>query len=244
MQGQPLVVYPEDPDSVEFTRSTGFNAGHFHVFYSNPDFGRFGGEGVQLMIKRPFMVDADFNAEGDIPYDVRDRRGVITRRYGFTHLVEEAQARRGCDGVIIQNLSRWPEGDEFSEESNVYIVFDLEQVIPLESPRANRSPRAPRRNGEPQRATLFDSRMRLLGHCQDTPNAIAKAFMEVPAAAFVDTQGEGDYDPQPGVRSREDYEGSMNAWNDAESGFMRLVRDSRQAALEGPPKRIQQMRRR
>jgi hypothetical protein len=92
-------------------------------------------------------------------------------------------------------------------------------------------------------AALFDSRMRILGYCIDTPNAIATAFMEVPAAAFVETEGEGSYDPQPGLRTREDYGGSMNSWNYAESGFMRLVRGSRQAVLEGPPKRIEQTRR-
>lgn len=142
-------------------------------------------------------------------------------------------------------------------EGNARLMFSADAEPPRSNPRA----RARRRNGPPAilsgnrmrvlghdqdemppTAALFDSRMRILGYCIDTPNAIAKAFMEVPAAAFVDTQGEGDYDPQPGVRSREDYEGSMNAWNDAESGFMRLVRDSRHAALEGPPKRIQQTR--
>jgi hypothetical protein len=61
------------------------------------------------------------------------------------------------------------------------------------------------------RATLYDKRMRPVASCMDTPNAIAKAFMEVPHAVAVKEYLEHTY------KSRAEYLGRMNQYNMAQS---------------------------
>lgn len=62
----------------------------------------------------------------------------------------------------------------------------------------------------PVHAVLFDENGRKLGRCLDTPNAIAKAFMQCSRAAFVKPSFEM-------VQEREVYSDRMKSWNKAES---------------------------
>jgi hypothetical protein len=59
------------------------------------------------------------------------------------------------------------------------------------------------------RATLYDKRMKPVATCVDTPNAIARAFMEVPHAVAVKGL--------LGRQDRADYLSRMQSWNVAES---------------------------
>ena len=73
----------------------------------------------------------------------------------------------------------------------------------------------------PVAAILYGPDMREKGRCMDTPNAIAKALMEMPGVAFV----------RPGViagrwtsaklHDATKYAGRMAAWNVAESHLLR-----------------------
>ena len=59
------------------------------------------------------------------------------------------------------------------------------------------------------RAKLFDGKDNLIGYCMDTPNAIAKAFMECPKAQSA--QG------ILGTNKRDYYNERMRGWNTAQS---------------------------
>lgn len=61
------------------------------------------------------------------------------------------------------------------------------------------------------KATLYDIDGHKLGDCMDTPNAIAKAFMEQPKATMVKGLS--------GCKVRSDYAGRMMDWNTAASHF-------------------------
>jgi len=61
------------------------------------------------------------------------------------------------------------------------------------------------------KATLFDRKGKKVGYCLDTPNAIAKALMELPQAQKV-TSILGTY-------ARSYYEDRMKGWNEAKSGL-------------------------
>ena len=70
------------------------------------------------------------------------------------------------------------------------------------------------------KARLYDKKKKEIGYCIDTPNAIAKAFMEWPEAMFVKPYME---DIQP----KRLYEDRMKSWNDAESGLSKELRKKR-----------------
>ena len=59
------------------------------------------------------------------------------------------------------------------------------------------------------KAKLYDINDKLIGICMDTPNSIAKALMECPAATLVKCIGE--------VKVRSEYQDRMKDWNTAES---------------------------
>lgn len=59
------------------------------------------------------------------------------------------------------------------------------------------------------RARLFDSNGNLIGYCIDTPNGIAKAFMECPQAKIVRHI--------LGIDKRDYYNNRMKSWNKAHS---------------------------
>jgi hypothetical protein len=65
------------------------------------------------------------------------------------------------------------------------------------------------------RATLFDNAGHKIGTCTDTPNAIAKAFMEMSQATMVKPFGE-EY------RDRKSYFDRMNKRNTCPSGLQRI----------------------
>ena len=64
------------------------------------------------------------------------------------------------------------------------------------------------------RATLFNSAGKLIGYCTDTPNAIAKAFMEHHKATAV-KEYLSDI-----ARCRTEYTNRMNQFNTCESNFI------------------------
>lgn len=66
----------------------------------------------------------------------------------------------------------------------------------------------------PIKARLYDSNKKEIGYCIDTPNAIAKAFMEWPKAMYVKPFMEK-------LRPRAMYKDRMNKWNEAKSGLVK-----------------------
>jgi hypothetical protein len=68
------------------------------------------------------------------------------------------------------------------------------------------------------RAKLYDLTGKMVASCMDTPNAIAKAFMECKEAVMVKTlSADSPY------RNREYYRGRMNEWNKAESRLTKVI---------------------
>lgn len=64
------------------------------------------------------------------------------------------------------------------------------------------------------KAKLYDKDQKEIGYCMDTPNAIAKAFMEWPKAMFVKPFGEA-------IKPRSLYKDRMSKWNEAESHLVK-----------------------
>ena len=61
------------------------------------------------------------------------------------------------------------------------------------------------------RATLFNSKGKKIAYCIDTPNAIAKALMQLPQAQKVKSI--------LGTYTRNHYQDRMKSWNTAKSGL-------------------------
>jgi hypothetical protein len=62
-------------------------------------------------------------------------------------------------------------------------------------------------------AKVYNKKHALIGSCLDTPNAIAKMFMEMPEAAYIiqsKIMGSGKFD-------KDFYKDRMNRWNTASS---------------------------
>lgn len=64
------------------------------------------------------------------------------------------------------------------------------------------------------RATLYNSAGRKIGTCMDTPNSIAKAFMEFPQATSVSAL--------MGYQTRAEFSSRMKPWNVATSHLHRV----------------------
>ena len=66
------------------------------------------------------------------------------------------------------------------------------------------------------KARLYNNRRELIAFCMDTPNAIAKAFMELSEARAVKTIS------RETIQFREDYQERMKSWNTVRSDLMRV----------------------
>lgn len=64
------------------------------------------------------------------------------------------------------------------------------------------------------KAALFDKKGKKIAYCLDTPNAIAKALMRIPAAVKVKSI--------LGTYGRDYYKSRMKSWNKARSGLERI----------------------
>ena len=65
------------------------------------------------------------------------------------------------------------------------------------------------------RATLQNRRGETIGSCMDTPNAIAKALMQVSDATCIS-------DASGSMKMRSEYNNRMSAWNTAESHLIKV----------------------
>ena len=65
-------------------------------------------------------------------------------------------------------------------------------------------------------ANLYNKNKKIIATCLDTPNAIAKALMELPTAEFIKEGFTSE------IKKRVDYQSRMAAWNVAKSHLKKV----------------------
>jgi len=72
-------------------------------------------------------------------------------------------------------------------------------------------------------ANLYNKNKKIIATCLDTPNAIAKALMELPTAEFIKEgfiNGTNLFNPH--LKKRVEYQSRMAAWNVAKSHLKKV----------------------
>lgn len=76
-------------------------------------------------------------------------------------------------------------------------------------------------------ATLYDKNKKPIAICMDTPNAIAKAFMELPKAEYVSSFLSNE------LETKDKYSDRMKSWNNADSQLNTNINFKRKKSKKG-----------